>query len=130
MSLGALSPGVPRLASIAFCAREWTMRLTVVGAACLVVLASAARAQAPADVPRDHWAYAAVEDLATKGLIKGYPPEGDFFGKRTVTRYEMATIIERVLQRTDELLAAKTDKGASAAPSVSPAQLDELRRLV
>lgn len=88
----------------------------------------AAPAQVPSDVPRNHWAYSAVEDLASKGLIKGYPPSSDFFGKRTVTRYEMATIVQRALARVDELLAGKADKGGERA--VSPAQLDEVRRLV
>ena len=71
----------------------------------LTLLGNTVLAQAPKDVPQDHWAYAAVNDLASKGLIKGYPPNGDFFGKRTVTRYEMAVVIQRVLQSIDELLA-------------------------
>ncbi len=87
-------------------------------------------AQAPADVPRDHWAYPAVEDLASRGLIKGYPPEGRFFGKRTVTRYEMATIIQRVLARVDELLSKKADKGEQPVKGVPAEQLEELRKLV
>ena len=36
------------------------------------------------DVKPDHWAYEAVQDLARKGLIKGYPPDGNFLGQRTV----------------------------------------------
>src|SRR5438045_2078564 len=95
----------------------------------LTLTTVASHAQTPSDVPKEHWAYPAVEDLASKGLIKGYPPSGSFFGKRTVTRYEMATIIQRVLARVDELLAKKTDKGAEPQ-GVAPAQLDEVRRLV
>jgi hypothetical protein len=94
----------------------------------LPLIAVSAGAQAPTDVPKDHWAYSAVEDLASKGLIKGYPPEGKFFGGRTVTRYEMATIIQRVLGRVDELLTKKADKGDN--PGVTPAQLDEVKKLV
>jgi hypothetical protein len=90
-------------------------------------------AQTPQDVPRDHWAYAAVEELATKGLVKGYPPDGKFFGERTVTRYEMATIIQRVLTRVEEVLAAKEDKGRPAVKPqpqrLTPAQIDEVRKL-
>src|SRR6476659_8813436 len=68
-------------------------------------LLSAARAQdAPSDVKPDHWAYAGVQDLAKKGLIKGYPPDGKFLGGRTLTRYEMATILKRVLDRMDDLV--------------------------
>ena len=93
----------------------------------LPLIAVSAGAQAPADVPKDHWAYSAVEDLASKGLIKGYPPEGKFFGGRTVTRYEMATIIQRVLGRVDELLTKKADKGDQG---VGQAQLDEVKKLV
>ncbi len=100
--------------------------------AALALSLSAGRtyAQTADDVPATHWAYAAVQDLAAKGLIKGYPPSGKFFGGRTVTRYEMATIVQRVLARVDELLAQKADKGARAEAVVSPAQLDEIRRLV
>ena len=51
--------------------------------AALAVLICAGRtcAQTPDDVDPNHWAYAAVNDLAAKGLIKGYPPSGYFFGK-------------------------------------------------
>ncbi len=95
----------------------------------------AANAQTPNDVPQGHWAYSAVEDLASKGLIKGYPPEGKFFGGRTVTRYEMATIVQRILQRVDDLLAKKADKGGApqttpAPQGVSETQLNEVRKLV
>ncbi len=73
----------------------------------LLVCSSAAHAQAPATVATDckpgDWAYDAVQDLASKGLIKGYPPDGNFLGGRATTRYEMATIISRVLARMDDL---------------------------
>jgi hypothetical protein len=29
-----------------------------------------------ADVPRDHWAYEAVEELRKRGILRGYPPAG------------------------------------------------------
>jgi hypothetical protein len=80
----------------------------------LAILPGVARAQdTPKDVPPSHWAYTAVQDLASKGLIKGYPPDNRFLGGRTLTRYEMATIIERVLARVDDLLGAKANKGDS-----------------
>lgn len=62
------------------------------------------------DIKPDHWAFAAVQDLAAKGLIKGYPPDNKFLGGRTLSRYEMATIIERVLQRMDDIVNKKADK--------------------
>ena len=88
--------------------------------------------QTTGSVPQGHWAYEAVQDLASKGLIKGYPPSGAFFGGRTVTRYEMAVIIQRVIARVDEMLDKKADKGATPATTegVKPEQLDEVRKLV
>ena len=81
-----------------------------------------ARAQDVAkDVPTTHWAYAAVQDLASKGLIKGYPADGNFAGGRALTRYEMATIIERVLAHVDDLVS-KAGKG----DGVSKADLEKL----
>ena len=73
------------------------------------------------DVPPSHWAYAAVMDLAAKGLIKGYPADGNFAGGRALTRYEMATVIERVLAHFDDLVA-KAGKG----DGVSKAELEKL----
>lgn len=93
-----------------------------------VLLVLPAFGQPPNDVPQGHWAYEAVEELARAGLIKGYPPDGNFFGKRTVTRYEMATIIQRVLARVEEIYAKKGE--APPPGGVTPEQLAEVRRLV
>jgi len=48
------------------------------------------------DVPRGHWAYRAVEHLASLGLLEGYEG-GVFNGDAPVTRYEMAAIVSRIL---------------------------------
>lgn len=101
----------------------------------LATLSLAAQTQTPSDVPQSHWAYSAVEDLASKGMIKGYPPEGKFFGGRSVTRYEMATIIQRILARVDELVAKKADKTDAPAPGrgnggANAAQIVAVRKLV
>ena len=48
------------------------------------------------DVPRDHWAYDAVSELEAVGLLVGYP-DGEFKGKRTMTRYEFALVLTRLL---------------------------------
>src|SRR5215210_8412445 len=58
----------------------------------------AAYAQGPfADVPTDHWAYDAVNQLAAQGIFTGYP-DGTFGGKRALTRYEFAVAIQRMYQ--------------------------------
>ncbi len=90
----------------------------------ILLLSSSAMAGAQdvgKDVPSTHWAYAAVQDLAAKGLIKGYPADGNFLGGRALTRYEMATIIERVLAHVDDLVS-KAGKG----DGVSKAELEKL----
>ena len=51
------------------------------------------------DVPREHWAYPALQKLAAAGVLEGYPPTGDFRGQRAMTRYEFAVAIARILER-------------------------------
>jgi len=48
------------------------------------------------DVPPDHWAYDAVDQLQADGLLIGYP-DGTFGGKRTLTRYEFAVALARLV---------------------------------
>lgn len=47
-----------------------------------------------ADVPKDHWAYEALDTLAQKGIIDGYA-DSTFQGNRSMSRYEMAAIIAK-----------------------------------
>lgn len=101
---------------------------------CLVLaaLGGFARAQVQ-DVPPDHWAYAAVNDLADKGYVRGYP-DGNFLGDRTLTRYEYATIIKRILDELEERLAAAEGRepppDEAGAAGVSEEDLAEIARLV
>ncbi len=50
------------------------------------------------DVPSDHWAYAAVNELAADGLVIGYP-DGLYKGNRAMTRYEFAMAISRIKEK-------------------------------
>ncbi|HUT75425.1 MAG TPA: S-layer homology domain-containing protein [Armatimonadota bacterium] len=50
------------------------------------------------DVPSDHWAYDAVQELAADGLIIGYP-DGLYKGNRAMTRYEFAMAISRIKEK-------------------------------
>ncbi len=54
------------------------------------------------DVPTNHWAYKAVEDLTQKGLIVGLP-NGTFKGNKPLTRYSFAVVVSRMLERYAEL---------------------------
>lgn len=82
------------------------------------------------DVSPSHWDYSAVTSLAQKGLILGYP-DGKFLGDRTLTRYEMAAIIKRVIDRVEKMPVEKTATVTPAVSSaVSPADLSALSTLV
>ena len=60
------------------------------------------------DVPASHWAYDAVAQLASRGIIGGYP-DGTFKGPQPATRYEIASIIARALAFIDMDKADKRD---------------------
>lgn len=104
-----------------------------VGCFLLACVAGMGTAQVAADVPRDHYAYGAIAELASKGLVKGFPPQGNFWGSRTATRYEMATIIQRVLARVEEITAKRPEGPVvpqPPAPGLTPADLEAVRKLV
>ncbi|HET8999908.1 MAG TPA: S-layer homology domain-containing protein [bacterium] len=81
--------------------QRWWLAL---GAAALLAFGLIPRvaAQPFTDTPANHWAYEALTDLAAKGLIQGYP-DGTFKGDRSMTRYEMAMVVARLLVRTESI---------------------------
>lgn len=50
------------------------------------------------DVPKSHWAYEAIQSLAAKGLLEGYA-DGKFKGTKAMTRYEMALMVARLIDK-------------------------------
>ena len=54
------------------------------------------------DVPSNHWAYDAVNELASRGLIVGYP-DGTFRGNNPLTRYELAMILSRLIPQLEKI---------------------------
>jgi len=81
----------------------------ILAAALLVAFAAPAFAANPfMDVPMNHWAYDAVSQLASKGVISGYP-DGSYKGGQPATRYEMASIVARALAKVDLDKASKQD---------------------
>jgi hypothetical protein len=121
------------------------MRKLIAGmttAAAVVSGVVSAHAQAPfADVPRDHWAYDAVNTLAQRGLIIGYP-DGTFGGKRAMTRYEFAVVIARMIPQLEQTIQEKVDAAVSGVKPdgtpvvpptgnwVSQSDFDTLKKLV
>ena len=77
----------------------------------VVVLACAAPAIAQGpfnDVPTDHWAYDAVNELQRAGIVIGYP-DGTYGGKRAMSRYEFAVAIARLLPMVEGITRADLD---------------------
>jgi hypothetical protein len=75
----------------------------------LVAFAAPAFAANPfMDVPMNHWAYDAVSQLASRGVVSGYP-DGAFKGEWKATRYEMASVVARALAYVDMNKASKQD---------------------
>ncbi|GLV48736.1 hypothetical protein TJA_18390 [Thermus sp. LT1-2-5] len=71
-----------------------------------------------ADVPRGHWAEAAVRALLEKGILTGYQ-DGTFRGQQALSRYQAAVMLYRAyLTWTEEVLAQvrKTLEDAGLAP--------------
>ncbi|HQF43786.1 MAG TPA: S-layer homology domain-containing protein [Ignavibacteriaceae bacterium] len=60
------------------------------------------------DVPLTHWAYDAVQTLAAKGVVIGYP-DGTFGGQRTLTRYEFAEATARLLAYVEQYGGIRED---------------------
>ena len=74
-------------------------------AAIVCTSASAFAAANPfADVPRDHWAYDAVAELADEGVIEGYG-DGTYSGENEITRYEMAQMVAKAMAKEDQVNA-------------------------
>jgi hypothetical protein len=65
-----------------------------------------------ADVPTNSWAYQAVKALAADGLIEGYP-NGKFEGNRPMTRYEMAVLVNRAVDKLEAQIAAGQKQNAA-----------------
>jgi hypothetical protein len=78
------------------------------------------------DVPTNHWAYQAVTDLANEGYVKGYP-DGNFLGQRALTRYEFATVIDRIVATVSDL-SSKVN-GSPTTPTGVPVTQDDLNKI-
>jgi S-layer homology domain len=73
------------------------------------------------DVPANHWAYEAIGQLASSGYLKGYPDD-TFKGQRPMTRYEVAYLVNQVVQN----MANKVAQGQQA----NQTDLDALKKLM
>jgi len=51
------------------------------------------------DVPQNHWAYVAINKLSQVGLIEATPNGGTCMGCKSLTRYEFAVAVARILDK-------------------------------
>ncbi len=109
----------------------WTAAL----AGSLVVMggltAHTAHAQAAPflDTPTNHWAYEAVQNLAAKHIIIGYP-DGTYGGKRPMTRYEFAVAIDRLLRTLNDMNSATPPPGTPPANALTQDELNQVQALI
>ncbi|MER3451576.1 MAG: S-layer protein [Thermus sp.] len=102
-------------------------RLVILLAGLLTVLSMGFGLAQFSDVPAGHWAKEAVEALAAKGLVIGFP-DGTFRGNETLTRYQAALIIYRLLQQIEAELKAKGESPTMKA--LSEEDLQALRNAI
>jgi hypothetical protein len=70
------------------------------------------------DVGVNHWAYASIKRVADAGIIDGI--DGKFLGQQELNRYQMATIINRMIEAVEDMGEDK---------AIDPVALIELRKL-
>ena len=76
--------------------------LAVLAATAVLGVTSAFAANPFSDVTPQDWAYQAVAQLASQGIINGYP-DGTFKGQNNITRFEMAQMVAKALVRQDRV---------------------------
>ena len=64
------------------------------------------------DVPKSHWAYESIKQVAEKGLVADYS-DGTYKPSAQVTRAEFATFLSRVFDGNDHTPSKFSDVGAS-----------------
>ncbi len=74
------------------------------------------------DVPPNHWAYDAVEELYKKGIIEGFDTrDGKYFrGKKCMTRYEFAVALSKALRKIEAEMHAERAR----------TNIEEMKRIV
>lgn len=83
------------------------------------------------DVPDNHWAYQALENMKREGILVGYP-DGMFRGARPASRYEMAVAINAAYQKLMSMMSGMSDQLKALDDKVNglmglPGEVKELR---
>ena len=88
-----------------------------------------------ADVKASHWSYQAVKQLTEAGLVDGFD-DGMFHGDRNLSRYEMAVIISRAMDKAEQadaqqkiIIQALQDEYNKELKNIG-AQIEDLKKKV
>lgn len=76
--------------------------------AVIILVTAPVVAGAVTELPQDHWTYRAVKHLSAKGVLTGVPV-GVFKGERLLTRYEVAVLLARAMDRLGDRSAYVDD---------------------
>ena len=104
--------------------KKFLVSAIVVGVLSLSSVVFAAQASPFTSVPKNHWAYPAVEKLVHAGLIDGYG-DGDFRGDKVISRYEMAQLIAKAMTNVDKA----DDANKASLDRLSKEYSDELKNM-
>ncbi len=66
-----------------------------------ILFATTSFASPFSDVPKDHWAFEAIDSLVSKGIFETYP-DGEFKGEKVVSRYHLAMVIAKMLASVEQ----------------------------
>jgi len=97
--------------------------------ACVLALPMWAQQTASQQFPdnaANHWAYAAIADLADRGLVKGYK-DSKAIPMSDLSRIEFASLVNRVLETLDAI--ASKDKSAPSAKTLTQDTLNQIQAL-
>jgi hypothetical protein len=104
--------------------KQFLVSAVVLGVLSFSSVAMAATANPFTSVPKDHWAYGAVEKLVQAGLVDGYGDE-DFRGEKAISRYEMAELVAKAMSNVDKA----DDANKAALDRLSKEYSDELTNM-
>lgn len=102
----------------------------ILGALAAFSMAGAAKAEMKyVDVPSGHWAYDAIEFADKVGCWEGYP-DGTFRGNRNITRYEMAMLVQRIIEKCVKVPTPAEVKAAAEEDKKALAEIDKLKAMI
>jgi hypothetical protein len=104
--------------------KQFLVSAVVLGVLSFSSVALAAQANPFTSVPKDHWAYSAVEKLVQAGLVDGYG-DADFRGEKAITRYEMAELVAKAMSNVNKA----DDANKAALDRLSKEYSDELNTM-